>query len=553
MNRIHHALIHWIAIVVLVLAGNRGLASADEVRSKEEAGCKALASIPNLTLISAELRSATDSTPQYCYVRGLISPAIHYHVQLPLPANWNGRFLKWGDGGKDGDLDFADHRVAEGYAVANSNMGHDNGSEPGSAFGFNNRQAEIDFGYRAVHLTVNAARTVIKAYYGRDPQYSYFEGCSTGGREGLIEAQHFPYDFDGIVAGDPVMFYTALQVRAVWFLKRVYANNFAGNLAFDKDGDGVPESLTKLHMLREAVLAKCDTKDGITDGVVGDPLTCDFKPEVDLAGKRCRGDINADDCFTELQVKTIQDFYHGPYDSKGNRVMKGYALGSEFSWPQDILPHAGNKLRPALLNICADFVNYLFYEKDPGVVVPDLVDLSYVPDKKRNPPEYAWWEFDIDDFTGGKGKLAMSTMDATDPDLTRFFNKKRGKMIVYHGWGDTQPHPEPVLDYYKDVVEGTFGGNVNAAREKFRIFMLPGMAHCRGGVGPNDWDKLAPLVEWVEKGKAPDYVVAVHRNEQGKVDNERRVCAYPQRAVYIGPGGGQNDPANWVEKNFACR
>ncbi|MBI4454353.1 MAG: tannase/feruloyl esterase family alpha/beta hydrolase [Acidobacteria bacterium] len=550
---------HSVAFLVVLLSSWRAAlgwgAPADPDMSGDEATCRVLAKLPNLTILSAELVGPTDTGPQYCYLRGIISPAIHFHVQLPLPRNWNGRFLKWGDGGKDGDLDFADHRVAQGYAVANSNMGHDNGAEPGASFAHNNRQAEIDFGYRAVHLTANAAKTVIKAYYGRDPQYSYFEGCSAGGREGLMEAQRFPYDFDGIVAGAPVNFYTARSVTSVWFLQKLYSDNFAGNLAFDRDGDGVPESLTKLNMLREAVLAKCDARDGIVDGVIDDPVVCDFKPEVDLAGKTCRGDVNADDCFTELQLKTIKDIYRGSYDSKGNPIFKGYALGSEFSWTQNIIPYAGNKLYPALTGLSGDHLNYLFYEKDPGVVPPDRTDLAHVPDKKTNPPEWAWWEFNIDDFTAGKGKFMASIIDATDPNLTRFLIRKGGKLILYHGWGDTQPHPEPTLDYYKDVVKTTFHGDVNAARERSRLFMIPGMGHCRGGPGPNDWDKLAPLVEWVEKGKAPNYVVAVHRAEdgKGKVDNERKVCAYPQKTVYTGPGGDQNNPANWLEKNFTCK
>ena len=172
--------------------------------ANDEQGCRSVVASPTLTILSAELRSAEASNTQYCYVRGFIAPGIRYHVQLPLPKNWNERFLHWGDGGKDGDLDFADHRVVQGYAVANSNMGHDVGSEPGASFGFHNRQAEIDFGYRAVHLTVNAAKTLIQAYYGRRQKFSYHEGCSTGGREGLMEAQRYPGDFDGIIAGAPV-------------------------------------------------------------------------------------------------------------------------------------------------------------------------------------------------------------------------------------------------------------------------------------------------------------------------------------------------------------
>ena len=555
MGRMRFSLGFWIVICLFVFAEDLGLASEklDQASfKKEEAACRALTGIPNLTILSAELVAATESMPDYCHVTGLISPAIHYYVQLPLRANWNARFLKWGDGGKDGDLDFAPHRVAQGYVVANSNTGHDNGAEPGASFGFNNRQAEIDFGYRAVHLTTNAAKTVIQAYYGQAPKYSYFEGCSTGGKQALMEAQRFPYDFDGIVGGAPVFLYTAVNAAHVWMLQRVYANNFAGNLAFDADSDGVPESLTKLNTLRQAVLDKCDANDGIKDGIIDNPLACEFRPEKDLVGKTCRGDVNADNCFTEQQMKTIRDIYRGPYDSKGNGILKGYSLGSEFEWSRSVIPYAGNNMRPGLVDVSADHMNYLFYDADPGVAVSDQIDVSHAPDKNGNAPEFAWWEFKADDVTSGRGKTMMSILDATDPDLTRFLNKKGGKLILYHGWGDTWPHPEPTLDYYKDVVKTTFHGDLNAAREKFQLFMIPGMGHCSGGPGPNEWDKLAPLVEWVENGKAPNHVAAVHRTDDGKVDNERKVCAYPQRAVYIGPSGGENDRANWVARNFAC-
>ena len=183
------------------------LTHAQTTNLDERIACEDLENIRNLTIISAEIRENDVSVDQYCYVRGIISPAIHFHAQLPLRQNWNGRFLQWGDGGKDGDLDYADHRVAEGYAVTNSNTGHDNGVEPGASFAFNNRQAEIDFGYRAVHLTVMAGKLLVNHYYNKPPNYSYFEGCSQGGRQGLMEAQRYPEDFDGIVAGAPAFAY----------------------------------------------------------------------------------------------------------------------------------------------------------------------------------------------------------------------------------------------------------------------------------------------------------------------------------------------------------
>lgn len=539
------------AASVLLMEGCNG-ARENQANSQDETACLELTEITNLTLTSAELVEATNSTPRHCYVKGLISPAITYHVQLPLPGDWNGRFLQWGDGGKDGDLDFANHRVAEGYAVANSNTGHDNGSEPGSSFGFDNRQAEIDFGYRSVHLTVNAAKTVIKDYYDQAPAYSYFEGCSTGGNQGLTEAQRYPFDFDGIVAGAPVLHYQNTNVSHAFMLKKVFENDFAANLAFDTNGNGLPDSLTKMKMLEQAVMEKCDANDGITDGLINDPLSCDFDPETDLAPMMCGADINADNCFTKAQLQTIKNIYRGPYDSRGVSILKGKSLGSEWSWGQSNIPHEGNSLFPVNLSYIQSHFNYIFYEEDPGVPPPDVTDLSYKPDKNRRPSEYAWWEFNVDDVTAGRGDLMMSIFDAVDPDLTRYLLQNQGKLILYHGWSDFSPPPEATLDYYTEMVDTTFGDDLEAAREHSRIFMVPGMGHCRGGPGPNSWDKLRPLVDWVENGNRPDYVVATHSTAQ-VVDNQRKVCAYPERAVYTGPAGGENDPANWVEENFTCR
>jgi feruloyl esterase len=551
MNPMRYSMILFCIVLALTLAACSGV-MGDETVSENELACLALTNVANLTLISAELVPASDETPQYCYIKGLISPAIVYHVQLPLPENWNGRFLQWGDGGKDGDLDFADHRVAEGYAVANSNTGHDNGSEPGSSFGFDNRQAEIDFGYRAVHLTVNAAQTVLKEYYGEGPEYSYFEGCSTGGNQGLTEAQRYPYDFDGIVTGAPVFHYQATNVSHNFMLQKVFRNDFEGNLAFDSDGNGLPDSLTKIKMLEEAVLNQCDAQDGITDSVIDDPLSCDFDARRDLAAMMCAGDVDADNCFTTTQLQTIQDMYSGPYDSKGVSILKGKVFGSEWGWANSNIPHEGNSLFPENLGYIQNHFNYIFYEKDPGVPPPDVTDLSYSPDKTRTPPEYAWWEFNVDDVTAGRGDLMMSIFDAKDPDLTRFLVQNDGKLILYHGWSDFSAAPEPTLDYYQNVVSTTFEGDLEAARDRTRLFMVPGMGHCRGGPGPNAWDKLPPLVEWVEKGKAPDSIVATHRTD-GVVDNERPLCPYPEQAVYTGPAGGANDSANWTAGNFTCQ
>jgi Tannase and feruloyl esterase len=525
--------------------------SAQTASADERAACAALKDMPNLTITVAEVREGSNGLT-YCYVRGILPPAIGFHVQLPLKQHWNGRFLMWGDGGKDGDLDFADSRVAEGYAAANTNMGHDSGAEPGSSFGYDNRQAEIDFGYRAVHLTVIAGKTIVDAYYGRSPDHAYFEGCSTGGREGLMEAQRYPYDFDGIVAGSPAHRYQDLNAARTWLLQKMYADHFAGSLSFDTNGDGKPDSPRKIEMLAQAVLDKCDAIDGVKDGVIDNPPACDFDPARDLEGSMCKGDVNADGCFTRLQLANIEDFYRGAHDSSGHPVYPGFAPGSEAQWMSLYVPQRGNRYRAGALGVTGDHLNYLFYETDPGVAPPDLNDVSYVPDAEATPPEWAWWQFDIDDVTRGKGDLMKSITDANDPDLTRFLRTNGGKLILYHGWADALITPLGTVQYYKDMVGTTYGGDMDRAREDARLFMIPGMGHCGGGPGPNTWDKLPPLVAWVEQGTAPESVVAAHLTN-GTVDNRRPIFPYPDQAVYDGPAGGANDAANWVPQNFRKR
>lgn len=542
-----------IAFTLFSLAIPR-FAAAQSVSDDEQA-CAALSNVRDLTLLSSQLRNNPASNEPYCYVRGLISPAIHYHVQLPLPRHWNGRFLQWGDGGKDGDLDFADHRVAEGYAVANSNTGHDSGAEPGSAFGFNNRQAEIDFGYRAVHLTTLAAKRLVEHYYREPASYSYFEGCSTGGRQGLMEAQRYPDDFDGIVAGAPVNFYQAMNAAGTWHLQRVFKDNFAGNLAVDTDGDGIAESLDGLRFLNRLVLEQCDVgtaQDSIRDGVIDNPLACNFDPARELAAFVCAEGDAANACFTERQIATITDFYNGPSADDGSSIYPGKTKGSELDWINLFIPHAGNAMNPNMLRGPAgDHVNYLFYEQDPGVAIPNLNDPNYVARRNGANPEFHWLDFDVTDFSAGKASAMSALMDASDPDLSQFLIDRGGKLLIYHGLGDALSVATATVDYFDDVVTTTFAGDFEAAGEHTRLFLAPGMGHCGGGPGPNSWDKLVPLVDWVENDVAPERIIATH-SEQGAVINERPLCVYPQQARFVGQSGRDGEPDNWIAGNFEC-
>lgn len=547
-------MIRTLSRLALLSATVCGLMNAAQAQSAADTqACEALTLTPNLTILSAQIMPAQGDTPAYCYVRGLIGPATHYHVQLPLPGNWNARFLQWGDGGKDGDLDFANHRLAEGYAVANSNTGHDNAVEPGSQFGFNNRQAEIDFGYRSVHLTVMAGKALAQAYYRSEPSYSYFEGCSTGGRQGLMEAQRFPYDFDGIVAGAPVNYYQAMNAAGVWWLQRLFKDDFAGNLAVDTDGDGSFDSVKLLDVLNDRVLEKCDVNDGVRDGLLSNPLSCEFEPQRDLADLMCSNGTSGDSCFTPTQVQTISDFYSGPLDRNGQVLYPGKALGSEREWVNLYIPNAANGNGPSMLmGPAGDHVNYLFYENDPGVVIPDMTRPTHVPGRNAALPEFSWLEFDINDLADGKASVMQSIMDATDPDLTRFLEENDGKLLLYHGWSDSLSSAKATVQYFNAMVGTTYGGQMSAAMDSTRLFLVPGMGHCGGGPGPNNWDKLPALIDWVEQGKAPDSITATH-SSNGRVDNERLLCPYPQQSIFTGPAGGADNPANWKAENFSCR
>jgi len=533
---------------LLVLLSNSAAAQS----ASDVAACENLLDLRNLTITRAGIRENQQDGSSYCYVRGIISPAIHFHAQLPLPGNWNGRFLQWGDGGKDGDLDFADHRVAEGYAVTNSNMGHDNGVEPGASFAFNNRQAEIDFGYRAVHLTVAAGKRLVREYYGRAQDYAYFEGCSQGGRQGFMSAQRFPGDFDGIVAGAPAFNYQGRNAAGTWNLQRVFRDNLVGNLAVDTNNDGKMDSLNLVYLLHEKVLQACDANDGVRDGVVSDPLSCNFDPSLQLADVMCPAGSSSDSCFTSAQLQTIQDLYSGPSDGQGRQIYPGKMFGSELRWPGYYIPWEGNNMGPSkLTGVAGDHMNYLFYEEDPGMAVPDVRDILYQANTTAVIPEFHWIDWDINDFFSGKGDLMKSITDANDPDLSRFLIDEGGKMLIYHGLVDTLIVATDTINYYNDMVNTTFNGSMSDAQQSARLHLAPGMGHCSGGNGPNTWDKLLPLVDWVENGVVPDRITATH-STNGQVDNERPLCTYPQQARYIGPAGGADNPANWRAENFRC-
>ena len=519
-----------------------------------------------VAITGAQLRAPAGTVPEHCRVTGTITTgdakagfgSVRFAVNLPTA--WNGRFVMIGDGGHDGAVSTSTARLDQGYATANSDMGHVGGN---ANFAFNNRVAEIDYGWRATHVTTVVSKGLITAYYAAKPAYSYWDGCSTGGRQAGVEAQRFPKDFDGIVSGDPFNHAVETAMEQVWS-SAVFFRDANG------DGVGFDNNITQgdIDALRDAVLAKCDVlgNDRIKDNVVDDPLAC----------RRAFGDsdieaLGAARNLSAGQVQAIKDVYRGPHDSSGrHRWNRGKPLGSEFSWGAIVVPTPANGNSPGQGGFAFTLTNSLFFEHDPGVPTARPNDPSLMP----GPGEWRWLDFDFDRNTPtGRtidrrpdgvwnprdgGGFMREILNGDDTNLEPFLRKEGGKYLLYHGFADGLIGPEPTIDYYNGIVKDTFHGSRRKAEDNVRLFLVPGMGHCSGGIrgAAVGWDKLAPLVAWVEQGVAPQSIVVTQDNgTRTPTGNERLICPWPQQPTYIGPtgSGAENDPANWKAANFACR
>jgi feruloyl esterase len=361
-----------------------------------------------------------------------------------------------------------------------------------------------DYGYRAIYEMTAKAKAVLNAYYGRAAAYDYFNGCSTGGRQGLMQAQRFPGDYDGIVSGAPVNYFAAIHYTQLWVAVAVKA---ASDVSILSQAD--------LDLVNNAVLAQCDVRDGVADGVIENPLLCDFDP----AELQCSGTATGQ-CLNEDQVAALHKIYSGPTDPRtGEPLHPGYARGGESGW--NIVTDSG------LVPIPRDFFTRSVFK-----------DLNW-----------NWRTFDFAADPERTRRLTSEVLDATNPDLGAFASRG-GKLILYHGWNDQGIPPEASINYYKSVEE-TLAARPNRmnlqTRDFFRLFMVPGMKHCRGGPGTSDFDAQRAIEAWVERGIAPDRIEASHR-EDGTVTRTRPLCPYPQTAQYDGTGD-TNDAANFVCSN----
>jgi feruloyl esterase len=503
-----------LVIVAFCLAGFTAALSGQTGTS-----CEALKSLalPDTTITAAEMIAAgplqipgpgqgrggpgaaapAPMAPEHCRVAAVIAPTADSHIEVEfwMPArDWNGKFEAVGNGGFAGNITFPAMAAAlrEGYATASTDTGHKGGS---AVFALNHPEKMVDFAYRSVHEMTVKAKSIITAYYGRAARFSYWNGCSTGGRQGLKEAQRFPDDFDAILAGAPANYETHLHAWTVEI----------GIAAIKDDKNILPASIYPV--INKAVLATCDSLDGIKDGLLNDPRKCHFDPSTLLcsAGK-------TDGCLTADQVAAVKKIYAPAKSSKGELIFPSYQPGSEMAWGTLL---GGN----APAQIGQDTFMYLTYAD----------------------PKWDWHSFDLDRDTASADKKDDNVINAIDPDLSKF-KAHGGKLLMYHGWNDTAIAPENSINYYSSVLQKM--GNKQS--EWYRLFMVPGMQHCGGGPGPNQFNLMGSLERWREAGAAPDMITATHVTGSS-VDMTRPLCPYPQVAVYKG-AGSTNDAAS-----FTCK
>src|SRR5688572_25145311 len=435
--------------------------------------------------------ASAPALPAHCRVKLVLRPTADSKInaELWLPnENWNGRFMAVGNGGFGGSIQgIGEMQTALrlGYATAGGDTGHDEATEgPGGMFALGHPEKIVDFAYRAVHEMTATSKKIIDRYYGNAPQFSYFKGCSTGGRQAVMAAQRYPNDFDGIIAG-------ALANRHI----HMHTAGVAKSIELSRHPDQVV-SAAKAQMVTAAVLNACDT---LKEGFLNNPRACSF----DFKKLACQPGADNDSCLTAPQLKTVESFYGGVKNGKGELIFSGQALGNPLP------PLRGATTTPGG---GYDTVRIWGFQNE----------------------HYDWRTFDLDrDMPIINGKVGF--VDAVDPDLSKF-KARGGKLLLYAGWGDTAITPENTVLYYESVL-GKMGRN---QADFVRLFMVPGMAHCGGGNGPNTFDSIGAMEQWREKGVTPTQLTGFNATS----GLTRPICSYPQYAKYKG-SGNLKDAANW--------
>ena len=487
----------------------------------DSCSCLKNAYIKNATITSTSLVPASNNLPEYCRVVGFIRPAINFEIRLPTK-KWNNKFYMAGCGGFCGEVQIdrprfinsANYGLVRNYAVSTMDGGHWGRDFRDGLWGYNNRQAEIDWGYRAVHETALVTKEIIYNYYGSQPKYSYFQGCSTGGRQANMQAFRYPNDFDGIISGAPAMDETGIVgIYLPWVVQKLTSPT--GNDIFSEE---------EVEMIAEAVYEYCDPLDGLEDGLINDPRNCDFDPR----SLSCK--VKDGPCLSESQIEALISIYNGPVDSYGNALFtEGVPYGSEVYWSRWLIGTSSKIEDNLIAPLAIDFLRYLAFKDDPG---DDFKIQDYDFDLKK---------FDV--------RYMSDIYDSNKPELEKF-RSNGGKIIMWHGWSDVVVPPIGTINYYSAVEK--IIGDRNSTQDFLRLFMIPGMDHCGITNGPGILDTgidlLSALEQWVEYGNAPDRILITKVKPNGNVDWTRIVCPYPQRAVYNGMGD-RNDASNYSCSN----
>jgi hypothetical protein len=466
---------------------------------------------PKIAEAPAQITDAREAVVEgkpMCVVKGYVSPQIQFEVRLPMQG-WTQRYLQTGCGGLCGNLSVRVQQrpcpmVQRGeFVTASTDMGHQGA---GGTWGASDPQLRVDFAYRGVHTTALVAKAVIAQFYGREARWSYFSGCSDGGREGMMEAQRYPDDFDGIAAGAAAFnFLVQNSFYHGWNARSVLPDTALPPVLLIRD----------LAVLHAAALAACDTVDGLKDGIVSTPTACHFDP----ATVECQGAAQSD-CLTHAAVVAATALYSGAQTAKGQKlVIGGPQPGSELSWAGVFVP-ASAQAPIFSANIASDMLRSLGYWRP----LPPSWTLS----------QFRFTTGSLDDLMPMHGLY-----DATDPDLSAFA-RRHGKLLIWHGWSD--PHISPLNSIaYVQAVEDRLGAS---SRDMLRLFLIPGMYHCGGGDGFTSVDPLTPLMAWVEGGDAPDSLIASRSDADAAAGKGRTIAAWPATSV-LTKGEDPELPASW--------
>jgi feruloyl esterase len=458
--------------------------------------------ITGVTITRSEEVPAGESAPAHCLAQGIIDSEIQF--DLRLPEDWNGKLYMAGGGGfvdSVPGLVFVGPALSRGYATTGTNTGHvGNGLD--ASWAYENFERQINFGYRAIHLTAQTAQEITRRYYNATIGHSYFQGCSRGGGQAMMEAQRYPTDFDGIIAIAPAYDWVRFPAVFAWNNQQLFS-----------DGDDTTPLVTAAEygQVRQAVVASCDAIDGIEDGIITDPRLCQFDPATALPD------------FSPAQIAALEAIHAGPSNSKG-RIFPGFPITLNATGWNTWIGGGNNQFGPSTQNLHDAFASGVYRYFVYGDPTYDIHDFDF--------------ETDMLDM-----KRTGELLNATATDL-RLFKASGGKLLMAVGWADPAITPYSTIQYHDNVL-ATMGG-ADQVDSFYRLFMMPGVDHCAGGVGPDQVDWLTVLEQWVEEGVAPQRIPASRRDTQGNVDLVRPLCPHPQVAVYDGSG----DPG--AQTSFSC-